>query len=161
MKGVPAVSLRRVATAADARQLFEWRNHPFIWSRGSSQRTVSWAEHEAWFAASLQNPDRVIYLIEQAGVPVGMVRFDRESEEACVISAYLAQEYVGRGLGVAAIVRACGQVFDLWPVAEVRAFVRRDNIYGLSGFRKAGFGPSRAARIADHEALHLLRREKP
>lgn len=153
------VELRPAATMADARRLFEWRNDPFIWSRGSSQRCVAWEEHIAWFEASLSNSQRLLFLIEQGDVPVGMARFDLEGDATCVISAYLAQEHVGRGIGVQAIRLACSAAFGRWPVQEIHAFVRSDNSYGLRGFKKAGFTLRHTMFLEGHATLVLRRGE--
>jgi ribosomal protein S18 acetylase RimI-like enzyme len=92
--------------------------------------------------------------VELGGIPIGMVRFDREESDCCVISAYLTEEYVGRGLGVAAISMACEMVTAKWSVENILAHVRRENSSGLSGFRKAGFVPCEVnGGLEGHEVL--------
>jgi perosamine synthetase len=134
------VVLREV-TAADARLLFSWRNLPEIVALGSLNRTVSWEEHERWFAGVVAERERMVRIVETDGAPVGQIRFDREGEadRNAVVSIYLLQPHKGQGLGVEALRRGCLEVFARWPIARVLAFVRAANQASLSAFAKAGF----------------------
>jgi len=154
------VSLR-AATNSDARLVFGWRNDPFIVERGSSQKTVTWEEHEKWFQATVNGPERKMFIAEVDGKPAGQVRFDRmgSGSDRCVVSAYLLERFTGRGLGVEAIRQGCERIFRQWPVMQVIACVRRDNAAGLAGFQKAGFKEQTGdcGCPADHFSLVLRR----
>ena len=100
---------------------------------------VTWEEHVAWFDAALCAKDRRIYIVSQNEVDIGLVRFDLVQPEKCVISVYLLEPYVGKGLGVSAIRYGCGLIKREWPVTEIIACVRLDNSMGGSGFKKSGF----------------------
>jgi RimJ/RimL family protein N-acetyltransferase len=129
----------RPATLGDAETVFSWRNDPFIVARGSSQKTVTWEEHMRWFEETLSGSQRKMLIVLVDGEPRGQVRFDRVDGETCAISAYLLQQFTGRGLGVEAIRRGCEMLFGDWQVAKIVACVREDNPEGRAGFRKAGF----------------------
>ncbi len=130
----------RPATENDQRTIFEWRNQPFIYERGSLQRPVSWDEHVAWFDASLARPgERLLLIVEIEGRPVGLVRFDRTRDTEATISVYLTQEHAGRGLGSQAISRGCEALRGRWDVRHVLACVREDNLAATKAFLRAGF----------------------
>jgi perosamine synthetase len=138
--------------------LFEWRNLPYIVSRGSLNRTVTWDEHREWLQRSLQDGEqRRLFIIEHEETPIGQVRFDRLGERACAISAYVLEGFAGRGLGTAAIHAGCAAIFADWPVAEIVAQVRHDNPAGLAAFLKTGF-LRRTATLAEHDELVRVRR---
>jgi RimJ/RimL family protein N-acetyltransferase len=155
------VSVRlRPAAAGDVDLVFGWRNDPFIVARGSSQRTVTRQEHERWFAETLSRSDRLVFIIEHEGVSAGQIRFDRVDEHRCVVSVYLLEKYVGRGLGVDAIRIGCTDILARWSVDAVIACVRQGNDPGRRAFLKAGFvvaASSEPACSADHHALRLAR----
>lgn len=147
----------RPAQPADARMVFEWRNSPYIVQRSSSQSVVDWKTHERWYAESLRSKEkRLMYVIEEGSVPVGLVRFDRAPANGCVISVYLSEQFTGRGLGVEAIRQGCRAVFEDWGVEEVRACVRRENTGAQSAFSKAGFvGVESTSCPTNHVAMVL------
>lgn len=140
MPAIDTIQLRP-AIIADARRVFDWRNDPWIVERSTSQRSVAWEEHLAWFERSLAAMDeRLILIVEHDGESIGLVRFDRESSETCVISTYLLQPFTGKGLGIGAIRQGYQAAFDRWPeMQHVIACVRRENAPGRSAFEKAGF----------------------
>jgi RimJ/RimL family protein N-acetyltransferase len=145
----------RPATAEDCRLIFGWRNDPFIIARGSKQTAVAWAEHSAWFAESLAVADRRrLFIVERGGVPVGLVRFDREVASSTTISVYLAQEHTGRGVGVAAIKAGCRRIREEWDVRRILALIRNDNAASLKAFVKAGFSETAdSGRVSDHRTF--------
>jgi RimJ/RimL family protein N-acetyltransferase len=145
----------RAAGTDDVRRIFEWRNDPFIISRGTSQSSVTWEEHAHWFEQALEEDQhRRLYIIEVDGVPAGQVRFDRESGGACVISIYLLARFTNRGYGREAIRSGCARIVEEWSVDEIIARVRQDNPAGLSAFLRVGF-VEREDREADHRVLVL------
>lgn len=132
------IVLRR-AVSEDISLIFEWRNDPFIVAHGSSQRPVTWEEHAYWFTQTLQRDDRIIFLILVHDLPIGQVRFDSISQEACVISIYVLEASIGKGYGTRAIRVGCQKIFQLWDVQTVISCVRMDNPMGRAAFSKAGF----------------------
>lgn len=146
----------RPATSDDARMIFEWRNDPWIVERGSSNRTVTWDEHKAWFDNALANADMKIFVAEHDGKPAGQVRFQRNEDEA-VIAVYLLRDHAGQGLGVDAIRQGSAAVLKDWPVQRVHARVLNGNAQSVRAFEKAGF-VKRAAE-GDHSDLYLERAE--
>jgi RimJ/RimL family protein N-acetyltransferase len=61
----------------DARQIFEWRNDPFVIEKSTLKKAVTWNEHQAWFAAALKDGTKKIYLVFNGEEKIGSVRFDR------------------------------------------------------------------------------------
>ncbi len=151
----------RPATFEDLEMVLRWRNDPFILSRGTTQRTVGRAEHEKWFAETISGTARKMFIILHRENPVGQVRFERASQDDCVISVYLVQEFTGRGLGVVAIKKGCASIFRLWDVRRVIACVRVDNAAGRSAFLKARFAEIEASDLCPerHFSLMLSRRD--
>ena len=156
MNSVQTISLRP-ATAADAKLIFEWRNDPVIVRLGSSQREVTWTEHEEWFSQSITSGKRRIFIVQNDGVPIGQVRFDLLESSECVISAYLLTEFTGRGWGVEAMRSGCEMIFEIWPIQSVSACVRAENKAVQSALAKVGFEEIASKAVPGHKAFQLMR----
>lgn len=78
----------RVASLADLKSLFEWRNHPAIRMASRNPELISWEEHQKWFASVQASPDRLLLIGQSEGLPVGVVRFDISGDTA-EVSIYL------------------------------------------------------------------------
>jgi perosamine synthetase len=153
---LPGLSIRP-ASAGDSAIVFGWRNRPEIVVLGSLNRTVSWPEHDAWFAQTVNSEDRRLFLIQHESAPIGQVRFDREGSD-CEVSIYLLDGHAGRGWGPEILVAACTAIGREWPVDRVLAYVREDNAPSLSGFRKAGFLPVAQGGAEAREGHRVLAR---
>ncbi|MBN2569184.1 MAG: GNAT family N-acetyltransferase [Deltaproteobacteria bacterium] len=132
------IHLRR-AERADAEMVFKWRNDPYLVARGSSQRVVTWTEHQKWFEENELSDYRVMFIIQKESLPVGQIRFDRLNQATGVISVYLLEEFTHKGYGVLAIRHGCQEIFSLWDIQKVVARVRQDNLAARGAFIKAGF----------------------
>jgi len=146
----------RCAKGEDARMVFRWRNDPYLIARGSSQRAVTWAEHQEWFKENQRSDHRVMFIIQRGRLPLGQIRFDRLNNSSCVISVYLLEEFTHKGYGVSAIRYGCREIFNLWDIQEVVAYVRHDNPVARLAFIKAGFIES-DPKIEDSESHYTIR----
>jgi len=135
----PAASLRP-AGLSDRAAVFAWRNDPFIVSLSASRRTVSWDEHVAWYDRVIAADAHLLLIVEHEGAGIGTVRFDREGEAAALVTIYLLQAFVGRGLGTPVLREACQIAFRRWPaVSGLEARIQAGNARSIRAFEKAGF----------------------
>ncbi|MDO8464120.1 MAG: UDP-2,4-diacetamido-2,4,6-trideoxy-beta-L-altropyranose hydrolase [Gallionella sp.] len=88
----------RVAKHEDSKQLFEWRNHPTVRAASRNSEVINWEAHQKWLATVLASPDRLLLIGQREGVPVGVVRFDIQDDEA-EVSIYLIPGIKEAGLG--------------------------------------------------------------
>jgi UDP-2,4-diacetamido-2,4,6-trideoxy-beta-L-altropyranose hydrolase len=128
------ISLRR-AEAADAGRLIAWRNDPVTRQYSLQTEPVARAEHEAWLAATLRDPDHLLLVGAIGAEPVGTVRFDRLADGARRVSITVSPDRRGRGLGRALLHAACREVAPSRLVAEIRD----DNAASKRLFRGCGF----------------------
>ena len=145
----------RLARPDDIERIFQWRNDPFFVKRSTTQRPVTWEEHQSWFARALNNPDQKIFIVVQGDEPIGEVRFDRKGHRA-VISVYLVEERTGKGLGIEVIRRGTQAAFREWNIRQVIAYIRQDNLHATRAFDKAGYKASKRARTLPVRSFHLL-----
>jgi len=130
----------RLATDEDCRQVFAWRNDPWLMSFSTSQSPVEWSDHELWFAKAIKNPDQLLLIIcSDSERPMGVLRYDRNEYDQALISIYLAQKHTGKGYGSAALNEGNVMAFKRWPLKSIQAWVRADNQGSVQLFQRSGF----------------------
>ena len=123
----------RRATIDDALQVLQWRNDPTSVA-ASKSGDVSQTDHIRWFAASLSNLDRDLFIAVENGRDVGLVRFDKH-DDTWLISINMAPAERGKGYGTAALRKAMSEVGNRRFLAEVRP----DNLASNRLFERCGF----------------------
>ncbi len=148
----PAVQRYRPARAADAQLLLAWRNDAAVRAVSHTTHEVAPAEHAAWLARVLADPDRTLLVVERQSEPVGTVRLDREGDEA-TLSVTVAPQHRGRGVGVQAIRESTELELAARPeLTHVVALVKAENSASQRAFERAGYvraglrGPALAYR---------------
>lgn len=146
-----AVTLRP-CTLTDAKQLFDWRNHPQIVSLSTFRETVEWDSHQSWLKRCLSRPGNYrIFMIVDEETDIGMVRFERINENVARVSVYLSPSRAGQGLGVSAIKTGTRRIFSLWPeLRRIDAYVREENLRGARAFKKAGYLVTQGSLLSGH-----------
>lgn len=129
----------RVATPADMLLYFEWANDPEVRRNSFTQRPISLAEHEAWFARKLKSADVLMLVLEIAGSPAGQIRFEVDGEIATIGFAVAAHAR-GRGLGTRLLSGGISRLHVSHPrVLVARGLVRPENRASRRAFESAGF----------------------
>src|SRR5262249_26078140 len=113
---VSAVSLR-AAQRDDSERVWEWNFAPDVRARSVSRRIVTFAEHTKWFAKRLASVDAPMWIVEEHGIGVGVIRLDPIASkwitparlQQSKISIALCEKVRGRGIGTQAIAQACAK----------------------------------------------------
>lgn len=116
----------RPARYDDSQKLFGWRNHPTIREVSRSADLIDWESHQKWFASVLSDPDRILLIGYCDNLPVGVVRFDIQGDEA-EVSIYLVPDTKKPGQG-----RELLQSAEHW-FSSNRPGVSRIHAYVLGG----------------------------
>jgi spore coat polysaccharide biosynthesis predicted glycosyltransferase SpsG/RimJ/RimL family protein N-acetyltransferase len=127
----------RLAEASDRDWLLDLQRKPETRRFASNPEIPSTAEHAAWFARTLVNPDRLLAIVESGGDACGMIRIDALSEPrpAFEVSIAIAPERHGRRMGRAALSLLRRAV----PLADLVATVLPDNAASRALFARGGF----------------------
>ncbi|MDZ3993196.1 UDP-2,4-diacetamido-2,4,6-trideoxy-beta-L-altropyranose hydrolase [Pseudomonas sp. Teo4] len=130
----------RLARIEDARLLFDGRNAPEVRRRSQQAQALDWPAHQAWLAATLADPQRLLLIAEATDGPVGSVRYDRLPGQRARVSLYLFSGRFGLGWGRALLARGEAFVRERWPdLRAIEAQVLPDNQASLQLFAGAGF----------------------
>lgn len=143
MGGAPRripVLLLRQADAADAFDILAWRNDPVTRAMSRHTEVVERDDHLHWFAATLQDPARLLLVAQDGEIKVGMARFDELTPRVWEVGINLNPACRGRGLSHAVLSGALRAIGDRHPeriVAEIKPAndVSR-HLFEAHGFRK-------------------------
>tara|TARA_R110000772_G_scaffold40132_12_gene93988 strand:+ start:941 stop:2422 length:1482 start_codon:yes stop_codon:yes gene_type:complete len=92
----------REVTLDDARDLLHWRTDDRNWQHNfETAHKPDFDAHLSWFTAKLAHPDCVFRIVTRGDQPVGVVRFDINSDDSSAyLSIYLVPEWHGRKMGL-------------------------------------------------------------
>lgn len=133
----PDIQLRE-AQLRDCESLHEWRNAEETRRYIFNPAPIDFETHRRWFLQTLDDPSRVLLIGEQAGEPVGVLRYDLSGETA-VISVYLVPGKQRQGIGTALIRAGSDWIFRHRDAHTIEAKVLEANTASMAAFLKAGF----------------------
>ena len=118
-----AISLRR-ASMDDGDLLLEWRNDPLTRAASHTTSEITREEHQKWLKESLAHPNRQLYIAEEYGIPVGIVRADFDStDHSTKLSWTVAPMARDRGVGKRMVALLADQI-----KGSVRAELKVGNV---------------------------------
>ena len=114
--------------------MYELRNDPLVRAGSFHTEEIPYEQHQKWYEQKRKNENCRIYILEDAGAPVGQVRADRDERgESAEISYAIAE-------------RARGKGYASWMLAAAEkqlAEVKNDNIASQKVFQKLGYEEQR------------------
>ncbi|GAB3491563.1 hypothetical protein GCM10027341_04720 [Spirosoma knui] len=129
----------RLATPEDSPLYFDWANDPDTRRQSFNSDPISLETHECWFSRKLADANALLLMFSnEAGTPVGQVRFERTSGEV-IIGVSVDTHFRGRGLASELIRQGCVACREQWGDVLIHAYIKADNQASIRSFEKAGF----------------------
>jgi len=148
----------RKATPADMMLYFEWANDADVRKQSYHTSTISLEDHKEWFLKKLNDNDCLMLLFEnEANVPVGQVRFQKENENVYVIGISIAKEFRGKGLAAGILLMASDHFLAIFPGITIYAYIKISNTGSISSFAKAGFVFAKNVMIEKSESVLYIK----
>lgn len=137
----------RPATMEDAALLLEWRNEPSTRKWFHNPDAVQKADHFAWLEKVIADPNRLLYIAEVDGRPVGSIRADFDGtayELSWSIAASARNAGYGKAMTAMMVDKLSGQVVAevlsgntaSFLVAEHAGLKRCEEVNGVVHFRR-------------------------
>jgi UDP-2,4-diacetamido-2,4,6-trideoxy-beta-L-altropyranose hydrolase len=128
----------RLATAQDARRIWEWRSqsNPEHYQLGGQK--TSYEDHCAWLGSALKEPARHFRILESGSLACGYVRLDKIGASQAQVSICLSSEMRGQGLSHLLLSEASDLAKRL-GVTTLTAAIHIENSASQMCFKKAGF----------------------
>lgn len=141
--GRPAASSEvsiRPANAGDARLLWNWANDRSVRAVSFRKDPIPWEAHKDWFARRLHSPDVRIWVLENAGKPVGQIRYERTSDgKEAILNFSVAAEQRGKGYGEYLVNSTKDRALHELNVPQITALVLEENAASANVFIRAGY----------------------
>lgn len=142
----------RPAAAADAALLWTWANEPAVRAASFRSDPIPWESHLRWFSARRADTGTRMLIAEQAGEPLGVVRFE-STHDGFTISVAVAAAARGRGWGARIIAGSTAEVAAATGARRINAFIKPANVASLRAFERAGYREAEPAVVAGQPAL--------
>lgn len=136
----------RPVSAADARQMFDWRNRPHIRAMSLDTAKLVWDDHAAYVRGLDGRTDGLWLIYSEGGRDLGHVNARDVGGGTWRWGFYIGEDDAPKGAATRMLsafldrLRAAG-------VAEVAAEVREENAASVALHRKLGFATDGAARV--------------
>jgi RimJ/RimL family protein N-acetyltransferase len=130
----------RPATGDDETLLLEWSNDPVSRAAGFAPDPIPPDVHHRWLARRLADPTvGRIWIGEEGGRPVGMVRVEPADDGLLVVSVSVATAERGRGRSRPLLEAGLAAARAAAPGGRFRAWIRPTNAASVRLFSGAGF----------------------
>ena len=142
------------AKSCHSKLLWQWRNDPITRQMSNNTEKISWENHSSWYKKVLLNNSKKLYLGEERGNFLGVVRFDKcdNEEYAYEISVNIAPVSRGKGYGKKLIINSINRFLtEVDNCKFIRAEVKKLNEPSNKLFRNCGF-----TVIKDQAAMYIF-----
>jgi RimJ/RimL family protein N-acetyltransferase len=130
----------RKAAADDVMLYFKWANDAEVRRQSYQTETISLDQHKKWFDKKINDTNCLLLVFEnEEKLPVGQIRFQKETAEIDVIGISLANEYRGKGYAAQLLQMASDYFLKLYPGKTIYAYIKNDNAGSIKSFSKANF----------------------
>lgn len=129
----------RLVTEKDKNLLLEWANDREVRNNSFNQEKISLEQHEKWFSIVMNDPNRILYILEYNGNPVGQCRLDINIDIA-EINYSVDKRYRGQGVGevlLRLITKDC--IENNKTIKKIIGKVKVDNKVSANCFEKNGY----------------------
>ena len=129
----------RPVIEADAALLWEWLNDPEALANYFHSNPVTWGTHVAWLRQALSNRQRRMWIALASSLPVGLVEYELEYDEA-EVSISVAKACRGQGYGKEMLALGDKQMAREYPLlAAFTAQVKQGNVVSCRTFEACGY----------------------
>lgn len=129
----------RLAFPKDLDRMLEIRNQEKNRLSSLNNQIISKEQHYEWFDKYKAQNKGVIFMIEEQGQSIGILRLDRY-EKAMEVSICLDESWTCKGFGEKAISSGVYYVSQVYPEIKVfTATILRRNLRSIAFFSKMGF----------------------
>jgi len=130
------------AEICHSEMIWEWRNDPITRKMFVNSEKVSWEEHTSWYEKVLLDKCRKLYVGEEGGIPIGVVRFDKCDDEEYVyeVSINISPTSRRKGFGKQLLTNGIRRLLkEVDNCKFIRAEVKKDNVSSNKLFMSCGF----------------------
>jgi RimJ/RimL family protein N-acetyltransferase len=137
----------RLANINDSDFLFKWSNDPQTRKASGNRQLIQREEHEEWLRLSLQDPDKQIFIAEEKGIPVGIVRVHHQ-KGTYELSWTVSPHARGRKIGKNIVAQIASRI-----QSPIKAVIHKDNVASIKIAKYAGM----SLKFEEDDIMHWWR----
>jgi len=121
------------------KMILTWRNHENVKAYMYTNEDISEAEHFGFIKALETREDRRYFLVQNAGIDIGVIDFNDISKESATMGLYANPTLNQKGVGSLLMDAIVTYAFETLNVAILKAEVFPDNAKAKALYEKFGF----------------------
>jgi UDP-2,4-diacetamido-2,4,6-trideoxy-beta-L-altropyranose hydrolase len=129
----------RNANKNDLEITYKWATNKLIRKYSFNKKEISKSEHFIWFNNKIKNNNTLFLIFFLSNKKVGLVRFDKDNENAHTVSYLLDEKYHGLGLGREMLIKGIEYFKNIYSKTNIYAFVQNNNIASIKIFKSLNF----------------------
>ena len=130
-------SLRKV-TEGDMDLLFKWANDPVVRKWSFSKQPITLEEHKCWFDQKYNDPNTIMWILEESTQPSGVVRFEKSANRV-LLNYLIAPEARGKKLASKMLLMSIDKLEKFWKGIDIIAYSLPENVASIKSLKKVGF----------------------
>ena len=133
--------------------ILAWRNHENVKAYMYNTNDISEAEHFGFIEALQTREDRRYFLVQNAGIDIGVIDFNEISKESVVMGLYANPTLNQKGIGSLLMQSIVEYAFKRLKVNILKAEVFTENTKAKALYEKFGFCEKERISINDKEVI--------
>lgn len=133
--------------------ILAWRNHENVKAYMYNTNDISEAEHFGFIEALQTSEDRRYFLVQNAGIDIGVIDFNEISKESVVMGLYANPTLNQKGIGSLLMQSIVEYAFKRLKVNILKAEVFTENTKAKALYEKFGFCEKERISINDKEVI--------
>ncbi len=138
MKDLEKKLVLRPVNRKDEKLLFEWANDPVVRQGSFNQEAISYTDHKIWFKKRLNNEQTRMWIMEDSGIPCGLVRIEKSDDKA-MLHYLVAASHRGKKMASRLLTMSLEATCEEWPGVNVLAYTLPNNEASHKSLLGAGF----------------------
>lgn len=133
--------------------ILTWRNHENVKAHMYNTNDISEVEHFSFIEALQTREDRRYFLVQNAGVDIGVIDFNDISKESAVMGLYANPTLHQKGVGSLLMDAIVTYAFETLKVHILKAEVFEINTKAKALYEKFGFSEKERKMVNEKEVI--------
>lgn len=135
------------------KMILTWRNHENVKAHMYNTNDISEVEHFSFIEALQTREDRRYFLVQNAGVDIGVIDFNDISKESAVMGLYANPTLHQKGVGSLLMDAIVTYAFETLKVHILKAEVFEINTKAKALYEKFGFSEKERKMVNEKEVI--------
>jgi len=129
----------RLINEIDSKEIYNWRNNDLTREMSVNSELISFDDHKKWIINYINNPDKTIFIGEESGLKLGVVRFELNLENnTAEVSINMNPLMRSKGYGKKLLSKSIEKYLNKTKTI-LKAKIKNENQISINLFKSQGF----------------------